>query len=233
MIKALIEYQNQDAKLKEIENVLLNSEERKKRNTAKKYILGVEENVNKLDDRALELKSAFDGISQKQAKLLEQQAELSQALNSVNDEKEASFLIKKVDELIAKMKSLSLEADKISKELQTVVSEYEKIKKTTKAAQIQYKENNDKYKELENSYQAEKENVEKALAELNKKVDKTLMERYLKKRTDKMYPIVYQVKGNSCGYCRMELSMSDMNKLKNGEVIDCEQCGRLIYLDQK
>ena len=232
MIKALIEYQNQDAKLKEIENVLLNSEERKKRNTAKKYILGVEENVNKLDDRASELKSAFDGIGQKQAQLLEQQAELSQALNSVNDEKEASFLIKKVDELIAKMKNLSLEADKISKELQTVVSEYEKIKKTTKAAQIQYKENNDKYKELENSYQAEKESVEKALSELNKKVDKTLMDRYLKKRADKMYPILYQVKGNSCGYCRMELSMSDMNKLKNGEVIDCEQCGRLIYLDQ-
>ena len=66
MIKALIEYQNQDAKLKEIENVLLNSEERKKRNTAKKYILGVEESVNKLDDKALELKSAFEGIAQKQ-----------------------------------------------------------------------------------------------------------------------------------------------------------------------
>ena len=232
MIKAIIEYQNQDSKLKEIENFLLNSEERKKRNTAKKYILGVEENVNKLDDRALELKSAFDGISQKQAKLLEQQAELSQTLNSVNDEKEASFLIKKVEELITKMKNLSAEADKISKELQTVVSEYEKIKKTTKVAQIQYKENNDKYKELENSYQAEKEGIEKALNELSKKVDKALMERYLKKRGDKMYPILYQVKGNSCGYCRMELSMSDMNKLKNGEVIDCEQCGRLIYLEQ-
>ena len=233
MIKALIEYQNQDAKLKEIENVLLNSEERKKRNTAKKYILGVEESVNKLDDKALELKSAFEGISQKQKQLSEQQTELSQALNTVNDEKEASFLIKKVDELMAKMKALSADADKISKELQAVVAEYDKIKKTTKAAQAQYKENNDKYKELENSYQGQKDQVEKQLNELNKKVDKALMERYLKKRADKMYPIVYEIKGNSCGYCRMELSMSDMNKLKNGEVIDCEQCGRLIYLDQK
>ena len=233
MIKALIEYQNQDAKLKEIENVLLNSEERKKRNTAKKYILGVEENVNKLDDKALELKGAFDAISQKQKQLTEQQSELSQALSTVNDEKEATFLIKKVEELIVKMKSLSVEADKISKELTAVVAEYEKIKKTTKAAQAQYKEYNDKYKELESTHQAEKESVEKALGELNKKVDKSLMERYLKKRADKIYPIVYEVKGNACGYCRMELSMSDMNKLKNGEVVDCEQCGRLIYLDQK
>ena len=96
MIKALIEYQNQDARLKEIENVLLNSEERKKRNTAKKYILGVEENVNKLDDRALELKGAFESVNQKQAQLLDQQAELSQAINSVNDEKEVHSLLEKI-----------------------------------------------------------------------------------------------------------------------------------------
>ena len=195
--------------------------------------MGVEENVNKLDDRALELKGAFESINQKQAQLSEQQAELSQALNAVNDEKEATFLIKKVDELIGKMKNLSDEADKISKELASIVAEYEKIKKTTKAAQAQYKEYNDKYKELENSYQAQKESAESVLNDLSKKVDKALMDRYLKKRADKMYPILYEVKGNSCGYCRMELSMSDMTKLKNGEVIDCEQCGRLIYLEQK
>ena len=233
MIKALIEYQNQDAQKKEIENVLLNSEERKKRNTAKKYILGVEESVNKLDDKALELKSALDGISQKQSQLSEQQAELTQAVNSVNDEKEASFLIKKVDELMAKMKALSADADKISKELVAVLAEYDKIKKTTKAAQAQYKENNDKYRELENSFKDKQDQIQKVLDELSKKVDGALMQRYLKKREDKMYPIVYEIKGNSCGYCRMELSMADMNKLKNGEVIDCEQCGRLIYLDQK
>ena len=67
---------------------------------------------------------------------------------------------------------------------------------------------------------------------LAKAVEPTLMERYQKKRADKMYPILYEVKNNACGACRMNLSMSDMNKLKNGEVIDCEQCGRMIYLEQ-
>ena len=233
MIKALLAYQIQDAKLREIEKTLSSSEERKKMASAKKYILGVEENVNKLDDRALELKSIYAKTTEEQKKLQEQQSELAEALDSIKDEKEASFLIKKADELIAKIKALNIEANKIAEEIKGIVTEYEKIKSTTRAAQTQYKENADKYKELEGSLKAEKEQIEKELESLKKNVDGALMERYLKKRADKMYPILYAVKGNSCGGCRMELSMSDMNKLKNGEVIDCEQCGRMIYLEKE
>ncbi len=232
MIKALKEYQSKDARLKEIENILLSSEERKKRNSAKKYILGVEENVNKLDDKAIELKETLDRIISDGQKLTEQQQEIMQTLEVLQDEKEVQFLIKKVDEILAKIKALNNDADKISKEMQSVVNEYEKIKKTTKAAQVQYKENADKYKQLEGTYQAEKEGLESELEILSKDVEPALMERYQKKRADKMYPILYEVKNNACGACRMNLSMSDMNKLKNGEVIDCEQCGRMIYLEQ-
>ncbi len=232
MIKALREYQSKDARLKEIENTLLSSEERKKRNSAKKYILGVEENVNKLDDKALKLKETFDRIALDSAKLTEQQQEIMQTLDGIEDQKEVQFLIKKIDEILAKIKALNSDAEKISTEMQSVVAEYEKIKKTTKVAQVQYKENSDKYKQLESSYQAEKDALESELKVLAKAVEPTLMERYQKKRADKMYPILYEVKNNACGACRMNLSMSDMNKLKNGEVIDCEQCGRMIYLEQ-
>ncbi len=232
MVKALLAYQIQDAKLKEIEKTLAGSEERKKMSSAKKYILGVEENVNKLDDRALELKGIYAKTAEEQKKLQEQQIELAEAINSVDDEKEASFLIKKADELIAKIKALNSQASKIAEEIKSIVAEYDKIKSTTRAAQAQYKENADKYKELENSLKAEKESAEKELEALKKDVDASLMERYLKKRADKMYPIIYAVKGNSCGACRMELSMADINKLKNGEIIDCEQCGRMIYLEK-
>ena len=95
MIKALKEYQTKDASLKEIENILMSSEERKKRNSAKKYILGVEENVNKLDDRAIELKAAFDKITVEGKKLEEQQQEFMHNLDAIEDEKEVQFLIKK------------------------------------------------------------------------------------------------------------------------------------------
>ncbi len=229
MIKALLDYQAVDAKLREIEKKLSSSEERKKAVNAKKYLEGVEENVNKLDVRAAELASAYEKAVLEQEKLKEQSREISDSLNGVQDEKEASFLIKKAEELIAKIKAYGAQIVKLSEELQAVVKEYSNIKATTKVAQVQYNENAKKYAELKDSVKDEKEAVEKELTALKEKVSPDLMNRYLKKRNNKIYPVLFEVRGNVCGACNMELPMSELNKLKNGEIIDCDQCGRLLY----
>ena len=232
MIKALLCYQETDANLRKIETVLSNSEERKKAMNAKKYLEGVEENVNKLDLRAAELFATYEKATDEQLKLKEQEAEITDALDAVQDEKEAAFLIKKAEELIAKIKTLGSKASKILEEIQAVVKEYSNIKKTTQAAQVQYKENAEKYNALKESVKAEKDAVEKQLETLKASVDPSLMDRYLKKRANKIYPVLFEVKGSICGACRMELPMSEMNKLKNGEIIDCDQCGRMLYLGE-
>lgn len=232
MIKALLNYQAADAKLNEIEKKLAESTERKKAVSAKKYLEGVEANVNKLDDRAAELAAAYEGATKEQIKLEEQQTEIAESIESAVDEKEISFLLKKADELIAKIKALGAKASKIAEEIQAILKEYATIKATTKAAQAQYAENAKKYNELKESVKAEKEAVEKELEKLKAQVDPSLMDRYLKKRANKIYPVLYALKGNGCGACFMELSMSEMNRLKNGEVIDCDQCGRLIYQEK-
>ncbi len=229
MIQALLDYQKVDASLREIEKKLSASEERKKAVSAKKYLDGVEENVNKLDARAIDLIAAYEAVTQEQLKLKEQEESIVDAIDSSKDEKEVAFLIKKVEELIGKIKSLGSKASKISDEIQAVMKEYSTIKATTKAAQVQYNENAKKYSELKASVADEKEEIEKKLAVLKKKVDPALMERYQKKREGKIYPIVYATRGNMCGACNMELPMAVLGKLKNGEVIDCDQCGRMIY----
>jgi predicted nucleic acid-binding Zn-ribbon protein len=232
MIKALLAYQEADANLRKIETALSSSEERKKAMSAKKYLEGVEESVNKLDVRAAELFATYEKATDEQIKLKEQESAITDALDAVEDEKEAAYLIKKAEELIAKIKALGSKANKISEEIQAVIKEYSNIKKTTQAAQVQYKENAEKYNALKESMKEEKEKVEKELEALKGKVDPMLMDRYMKKRANKIYPILFEVKGNVCGACRMELPMSEMNKLKNGEVIDCDQCGRLLYLGE-
>ena len=229
MIEALLNYQAADAKLRKIEKTLGESEERKKAMSAKKYLEGVEENVNKLDTRAAELIGFYEQATQEQIKLKEQEAVILESLDAVADEKEAQYLIKKAEELISRIKTLGAKASKISEEIQAVIKEYSTIKNTTKAAKAQYTENVEKYNALKESVKAEKEAVEKELETLKGKVDAALMERYLKKRANKIYPVLYEVRGDVCGACNMQLPMSEMNKLKNGEIIDCDQCGRLIY----
>lgn len=229
MIKALLNYQNADAKLRKIEVELASSPARKKAASARMYIEGVEENVNKLDDKAGHLSSDFQLALEEQKKLNEQLAEIEKAIKEAEDENEINYLAKKLDTVLSAVKALSAKINKVSEESQKVVKEYSGIKSQTKAAQAQYSESKEEYDKLKSSVQAEKDAISKELESLKKSVDGALMEKYAKKRANKMFPIVYEVTGNVCGSCRMELSMLELNKLKNGEVIECDQCGRMLY----
>jgi predicted nucleic acid-binding Zn-ribbon protein len=231
MAQELLKYQTIDANLKKIETELSGSEERKKAVSAKKYIDGVEDNVNKLDDRSKELVSAYEQATNEQLKLKEQQEDLMRSLEEAEDENAVNFLLKKAEELIAKIKTLGKKATQIEAEIQSVLKEYATIKNTSKAAQNQYSEYSVKYSELKKSLKDKNDAVVAQLEELKAKVDGALMERYLKKREGKMYPIIYKIRGNSCGACNMELSAAELNKLKKGEVIDCGNCGRMLYQD--
>ncbi len=229
MIEKLLEYQKVDAQAKEIEKTLAESEDRKKYAVAKKYLEGVADNVNKLDSRAAELLSAYQQVTDAQIKLKEQEKELSQAFEESNDENSISFLLKKADELISKIKALGKQATGIEQEIKTVFEEYGVIKNKTKAAQEQYKVYREKYIALQNSLKAQKDKIDGELESLKGVVDGALMETYLKKRAGKMYPIVYEIRGNSCGACNMELSGAELDKLKKGQVVECGNCGRMLY----
>ena len=229
MIKDLLNYQSADAKLRKIEVELSSSPARKKAASAKVYIEGVNENVNKLDDKAERLSSEVQSIIEEQKNLLERLAELQKAMNEAQDENEVNYLIKKTEELTAQIKALVASLNKNGDESQKVVKEFSGIRAQTKSAQAQYAESREEYDKLKASYKEEMEAINKELESLKKSVDAGLMEKYQKKRANKIFPIVYQVNSGVCGYCNMELSMLELNKLKNGEVIECDQCGRILY----
>ena len=229
MIEQLLTYQQADAKLRKIETELSGSEARKKAMAAKKYLEGVEANVDNLDARAAKLLDVYQKAVAERDRLIEFEAEFESAMKDAANEAELSYLVKKADKVSLEIKALYAKLNKLAEEVQAVMKEYVNIKNTTKAMQAQYAENGKKYNELKASLKDEKEAVEKELDGLKKAVDPVLMERYLKKRASKMYPVVYELRDNVCGACNMELSMSEINKLKSGEIIECSQCGRLLY----
>ncbi len=230
MIQKLLKYQEVDKELKEIETALMNSEERKKAVNAKKYLEGVNDSVNKLDDKASSLSAEYLNAVELQTKLNEQEKEIASALENAKSESEVSYLVKKAEELLGKIKSVAQTVNNLSNEIQAVLKEYSGIKAKTNAAKVQYKENGEKYNQLKASVADKKQAVEKELEQLKQQVEPALMEKYLQKRANKVYPVVYEVNGTVCGACNMELSMAEIGKLKNGEIIECDQCGRILYL---
>lgn len=227
MFEQLFKYQDTDAKLRKIEVELSGSEERKKAVSAKKYLEGVEESIAKLDARASELAIAFESAGTELAKLKEQQSEFVHAMENM-EESEASYLMKKTDEVLAKIKALTTEIARVSAETEKLMKEYSTIKATTKAAQAQYSEYGKKYNELKASKKEEMLAIEKELEVIKDGIEPALMDKYLKKRADKIFPIVFELNGNTCGACNMELSMLEISKLNNGAIIECEQCKMLL-----
>lgn len=229
MIEALLKYQEVDEKLRKIEVELSSSEERKKAKSAKKYLDGVEETVVKLDNRSAELNASFNAITDELEKMKEQEEEFVKAMENIADQGSASYLLKKTDEILGRIKVLSQELNRISADIQNVMKEYASVRNNTKGAQAQLTEYGEKYKQLKASKKEEMDGIEKELSKLKKEVDPALMEKYEKKRAEKIFPIVYEIRDNVCGACNMELPMSVLNKLNNGEVVECDFCRRMIY----
>ena len=228
MIKELLHYQEVDGELREIETKLSRSEERKRAVEAKRYLDGVEESVNKIDAKAGELLAVYQNILKDIEKLEEQREELKKAYDGIEDEVGANYLIKKMDKLSSLIKNSLAQLKTIMDEFNAIAASYISIKKKAKEEQEKYKENAQKYNEFKASFQEDKKKIEAELEKIKKKVKPELMEKYIAKRENKMYPIFYKVEGGVCGACKMELSLSEINKIKNGEIIEC-QCGRLLY----
>ena len=230
MIEQLLKYQDVDAGLRKIETELSGSDARKKAVSAKKYLESVDETVNGLDVKAAELAHMYEKLQNESKVLADQREEFIGALEHAEDENALNYLAKKADELYNKVKNLTQEAGKVAEAMQAIYKEYAGIRNNIKTAQTQYAENGKIYNELKASRQDERTAIEKELTALEKNVEPSLMERYKKKRALKIFPILYEVRENVCGACNMELPKSVLAQLKNGEVIECDQCGRLLYL---
>ena len=228
MVKELMAYQETDKKLKAIEQELQNSEERRKTASAKKFLDGVNDTAAALEKKAKELSALYENLVAAHAELQDTLREIGAAVEGAEDTNAAGYLHKKADELSGRLGGLEARAAALAEEINGVLSSFAQLKRKTKAAQEQYGEYGRKYKELKNSREAERSAVEKELAELEKAVDPAWMEKYKAKRKDKMFPVLYEVKGNMCGNCRMELSMAELNRLKNEEIIECDNCRCLL-----
>lgn len=231
-MEELLKYQEKDAELRKIELELAGSDARKKAVSAKKYLESVDESINLLDVKAAELAHIYEKLNEESKSLAEQREEFKGAMEHADDQDALTYLMKKADELYKKIRSLSQQAAKISESMQSVYREYAGIRGNIKAAQAQYNENAQAYSALKAARQEERNRIEGELKELEKGVDPKLMERYKAKRNNKIFPVVYPVRGNVCGSCNMELPKSVLSHLKNGELIECDQCGKLLYVEK-
>ena len=229
MISKLLQYQQVDAKLKEIETELNQSEPRKKAASAKKFLDTVNDTLAKLEKRAEELNKVYANLLVEQKELLEEARGFENSADDIEDFGELNYITRKADELMNKINKIERNAEGLADEINSVFVQYAQLKKNTAQAKAQYSENIEKYKALQAARKEETDKIKEELNGIAKDIPDDIMQLYLAKRKDKMFPILYKLEGKMCSHCLMELSMAEIGKLNSGKLIECDNCSSLIY----
>ena len=232
MITQLLEYQNIDAKLREIETEISQSEERKKAVAAQNFLKSVNDNLALLEKRAEELVGKYNESISLYKRLNEEISEYGD-VEEYDDVEQLNYIKKKSQELLDEINNLSNGIEQISKEMTAVLKEFSQLKAKTKEAKSQYSEFVPKYNALKASKEDEMKKIKAELAKIEKGIPKEDMELYKTKRKDKIFPVLYAVqvfgKKPHCSRCGTEFPMACFDSLKKGSLVECDSCHRLVY----
>ncbi len=233
MYEEIIKYQKKEREIIAIEKELAASEERKRLVKARNFLTDVDKNVKEMDGKAEKLNSSFEKLVAKIKSLSAQVEEYNDLLDKSKSVEEANYFIKKVAKLDEELAAAEQSASKIINEVKQLLVAFEDYKKKVKFAKDQFEDGRRSFEALKNSRKAEVDKIRNELKAIEDSISpkgKVVFEEYKKVREKKIYPAIVPVHGNSCGGCRMELSMNKLSKLGGDAVIECEECGRIIYI---
>lgn len=233
MYSEILNYQKKEKELIDLEKSLSQSDERRRVVKARGFLQDVDKNIKDMDDKAAALNASFAALKDRIEALSAELEEYNALLGKSKDEAEINYFVKKVQKLDEELSAAENSASKIINDVKALLLAFDEYKKKVKSAKEEFEKYKQKYDELKKSRQADFDEIKAELNKIAKSVpasEKDVFDRYKKVREKKIYPAIVAVNGNNCGGCRMELSMNMISKLKEQHVIECEECGRIIYM---
>ena len=233
----LYEYQQADAKLEAYEKKLKNTVTRKQLIKLQNYLRKQQMVIKDMEKKALVDQNSLSEINAQHDRMVEllsmkhkdiseyeqvDPAELDQNVvkdlvheyevtyeNIVKQKRRAVVIQKRVDEQTAKLKDILMHVSKAQKDFAV-------LKK--------------KHEEELHAGAGKLEELRKAAEGAAAKVDEALLNRYMRIKKNRAMPVSL-LKDGRCMGCNMELPSRDLAKIKKSDtVVECENCGRILYL---
>ena len=227
--EALWAYQTEDMKADAIANAIKRSPTRQKLEKARDFILDrqkkykqIEEDVSAMVDRKDIIAQAVDRASE-QLQVLQTRYE-NEALSTPEEVKallsEVSRCRDTIRQYEAEISRIVKETDSNDKLQRSVRLEAANAKKTFDQLKADYEEES-------KSKKGELDAQRARARELMGQVDPALLEEYetIKKHIS---PPVARLTHGQCSGCNTSLPSATLSKIKNGALIECETCGRMI-----
>ena len=232
MYKKLLEYQEEDRKLKDIEDTLKANEDFKKYNASVRFLKTVGETKTQIEERAKYLLSVLDDLEKKYAHLQEEQSEFDEA-GAADEEATVAFLKKKAQELSKAFADIEKEIEKLNREMTELVNQYKKLSADSKTMREQYEKSKVAVAEMQKTVEKQRAEITAKLEKIAKDIPPELMAKYMAARKTNKFPLVYVIEGSDVRHCRAcgtEFSALSIATLKKDKFIECENCRKLIFL---
>lgn len=228
-MEKMLEYQKLDGELFKLEKQLNESKYKVQMNETKEFasqakdkMLQMEIEAKKYYDAYLDLQKVIE-VNLKNVEILNKQEIAEMDLDKLKIFTEKSDLVSKNLSVLQK-KLYSLQTS-----IQQHLVNFKKIKKDVETAKAKFAKAKEMYDSESQKIKPQMDEIKNKLETLQKGVSDSLLDKYQKSRKDKIYPVFVPLVEKRCGACRMELPSALLDSVKAGNMLECEQCRRIIF----
>jgi len=230
MLSKMLDYQKEESNKITLENELSKSTDREKASKIQQVLKKQHSDLIELETSAEKINGIYKSMVEKYNEYLKKLEALEKEIQNADPEK-SEFYEKMYNDFLAVGASLEKNIKSVYVEVQKINNSYEDIINKSKKDRVTFDKYSKAYKllkqEKEPKIQASKEKMDTLVKGINSKI----FSMYNQKRESHIFPVFVALAENRCGGCRMEISASNLGKMKNNEfgIIECENCSRYIY----
>jgi len=149
--------------------------------------------------------------------------------NEAKDFKQLEQVELKLIESKDKLKSKKKELEELIKDIESLSAKLNDIRIRINKGKKEYARIKQKYDEETDQIQKRCDEIKAKIDELESKMDKSLLNRYKGLKSSHITAMAV-VEQNRCGGCNMSLASLVIQRVKERDtVVECENCGRILY----
>lgn len=228
-ISQLLLYQEKDSELLKLEQEVSASDERKKFMQTQSFMKKASEKLDQLDAKSNGLLTRLETLEQNYNEIAETLKDFEHLDELVEGGADVSFYQRNAAKIAEQLRALKAEINTLIAAAKETTEEYQNLKKKVIATQKQIPEIDAAYKAFKKTKQVAMDKVSAELSSLATSIDPEVLRKYQVKRSERIFPIICEIKNDRCSKCGTELSVADKDRTAGGSIIECEYCHRFIY----
>lgn len=230
-LELLWNYMQYDMEADRFENAMRNAPDRLKLLKQRDFLLEQQNNVKRIERETAAMSDRLEAVRDEAKRL---QGLLDNLLKSL--EENPPETLEDIEKQVAAAQKLEDSLQHYEQELNKMRKDSDQRDRLQKDIRLRYARTKAEYDELKKTYEIDFARDKVKLAELKERAEKEaasveagLMERYREVKQHVTPPIA-QLNGNRCGCCNMSMPAAVMNEVGSGKLVECDNCGRILYV---